>query len=227
MSSISSASDSGFDTRRLNMVESQIRANKVTDDAVIGAIETVARESFVPEELRGIAYVDDDIALEGGRCVMEPRVLARMIQALQPDSNAHALLVGAGSGYAAAVLSRVAQTVVAEESNAGLAEVASAGMDAMGITNVVIEQGTLMSAAAEHGPFDIILFGGSIAQVPENLADFLEEGGRAMAVVSDSSEGYGAATLFTKFGGHLGEVSVFDAAIPALPEFEAPKKFSF
>lgn len=227
MSSISSASDSGFDTRRLNMVESQIRANKVTDEAVIGAIETVARESFVPEELRGIAYVDDDIALEGGRCVMEPRVLARMIQALQPDSNAHALLVGAGSGYAAAVLSRVAQTVVAEESNAGLAEVASAGMDAMGITNVVIEQGTLMSAAAEHGPFDIILFGGSIAQVPENLADFLEEGGRAMAVVSDSSEGYGAATLFTKFGGHLGEVSVFDAAIPALPEFEAPKKFSF
>ena len=121
----------------------------------------------------------------------------------------------------------MAQTVVAEESNVGLAEVASAGMDAMGITNVVIEQGTLMSAAAEHGPFDIILFGGSIAQVPENLADFLEEGGRAMAVVSDSSEGYGAATLFTKFGGHLGEVSVFDAAIPALPEFEAPKKFSF
>lgn len=227
MSSISSASDSGFDTRRLNMVESQIRANKVTDEAVIGAIETVARESFVPEDLRGIAYVDDDIALEGGRCVMEPRVLARMIQALQPDSNAHALLVGAGSGYAAAVLSRVAQTVVAEESNVGLAEVASATMDAMGITNVVIEQGTLMSAAAEHGPFDIILFGGSIAQVPENLADFLEEGGRAMAVVSDSSEGYGAATLFTKFGGHLGEVSVFDAAIPALPEFEAPKKFSF
>lgn len=227
MSSISSASDSGFDTRRLNMVESQIRANKVTDEAVIGAIETVARESFVPEDLRGIAYVDDDIALEGGRCVMEPRVLARMIQALQPDSNAHALLVGAGSGYAAAVLSRVAQTVVAEESNVGLAEVASASMDAMGITNVVIEQGKLMSAAAEHGPFDIILFGGSIAQVPENLADFLEEGGRAMAVVSDSSEGYGAATLFTKFGGHLGEVSVFDAAIPALPEFEAPKKFSF
>lgn len=227
MSSISSASDSGFDTRRLNMVESQIRANKVTDEAVIGAIETVARESFVPADLRGIAYVDDDIALEGGRCVMEPRVLARMIQALQPDSNAHALLVGAGSGYAAAVLSRVAQTVVAEESNVGLAEVASASMDAMGITNVVIEQGTLMSAAAEHGPFDIILFGGSIAQVPENLADFLEEGGRAMAVVSDSSEGYGAATLFTKFGGHLGEVSVFDAAIPALPEFEAPKKFSF
>jgi len=116
MSSISSASDSGFDTRRTNMVESQIRANKVTNEAVIEAIETIAREVFVPDDLRGIAYVDDDIALEGGRCVMEPRVLARMIQALQADSNAHALVVGAGTGYAAADLSRVAQTVVAEES---------------------------------------------------------------------------------------------------------------
>lgn len=104
---------------------------------------------------------------------------------------------------------------------------ASEALESIGITNVVIEQGDLMQAAAEHGPFDVILFGGSIAQVPANLVDFLEEGGRAMAVVSDSGEGYGAATLFTKFGGHLGEVSVFDAAIPALPEFDAPKNFSF
>ena len=227
MSSISSASDSGFDSRRTNMVESQIRANKVTSEAVIEAIETIARELFVPDELRGIAYVDDDIALEGGRCVMEPRVLARMIQTLQADSNSHALIVGAGTGYAAAVLSRVAQTVVAEESIVGQAEMASEALESIGITNVVIEQGDLMQAAAEHGPFDDILFGGSIAQVPANLVDFLEEGGRAMAVVSDSGEGYGAATLFTKFGGHLGEVSVFDAAIPALPEFDAPKNFSF
>ncbi|MGB1160744.1 MAG: protein-L-isoaspartate O-methyltransferase family protein [Alphaproteobacteria bacterium] len=227
MSSISSASDSGFDARRINMVDSQIRANNVTSEAVIEAIETIARELFVPDELRGIAYVDDDIALEGGRCVMEPRVLARMIQTLQADTNSHALIVGAGTGYAAAVLSRVAQTVVAEESIAGQAEMASEALESMGITNVVIEQGALMQAAAEHGPFDVILFGGSIAQVPANLADFLEEGGRAMAVVSDSGEGYGAATLFTKFGGHLGEVSVFDAAIPALPEFDAPKNFNF
>jgi len=91
----------------------------------------------------------------------------------------------------------------------------------------VIEQGALMEAAAEHGPFDVILFGGSVAQVPSNLVDFLEDGGRAIAVVSESNEGYGAATLFTKFGGHLGEVSAFDAAIPNLPEFLAPKKFTF
>lgn len=227
MSSISSTSESGFDARRVNMVESQIRTNQVTSEAVIEAIEVVARERFVPEDLRGIAYVDDDIALEGGRCVMEPRVLARMIQTLQADSNSHALVVGAGSGYAAAVLSRVAQTVVAEESVPGLAAMAGEAVEAMGITNVVIEQGALMDAAAEHGPFDVILFGGSIAQVPSNLADFMEEGGRAIAVVSEASEGYGAATLFTKFGGHLGEVSAFDAAIPVLPEFLAPKKFSF
>ncbi len=227
MSSISSTSETGFDARRANMVESQIRTNNVTDQAVIEAIESVAREAFVPEDLRGIAYVDDDIALDGGRCVMEPRVLARMIQALQADSNAHALVVGAGSGYAAAVLSRVAQTVVAEESVSSLAAMAGETIEAMGITNIVIEQGALMEAAAEHGPFDVILFGGSVAQVPSNLVDFLEDGGRAIAVISESNEGYGAATLFTKFGGHLGEVSAFDAAIPTLPEFLAPKKFTF
>jgi len=227
MSSISSASESGFDARRLNMVESQIRTNKVTDEAVIQAIEFVARENFVPESLRGIAYVDDDIALAHGRCVMEPRVLARMIQALGADQHAHALVVGAGSGYATAVLSRLTQTVVAEESAEELATVAGEIIEGMGITNVVIENGDLMQAAAEHGPFDIILFGGSIAQVPANLGDFLEEGGRAIAVVSQEGEGYGAATLFTKFGDHVGEVSVFDAAIPALPEFDAPQSFSF
>lgn len=227
MSSITTASESGFDARRVTMVDSQIRTNKVTDAGVIEAIEAVARESFVPQELRGVAYVDDDIALEGGRCVMEPRVLARMIQTLDPGKSSHALVVAAGTGYATAVLSRIAQTVVAEESVESLASVATECLESMGVTNVVIEQGELMTAAAEHGPFDIILFGGSLATVPANLVDFLEEGGRAIAVMSQDGEGYGAATLFTRHGGHLGEVSVFDAAIPALPEFNAPKTFSF
>ena len=209
------------------MVESQIRVNQVTNEAVIEAIEATPREVFVPEDLRGVAYMDDDIALGQGRCVMEPRVLARMIQVLNPAKNSHALVVGAGSGYATAVLSRLTQTVVAEESVEELATLAGQIVDEQGVTNVVIEQGALMQAAAEHGPFDIILFGGAVAQVPANLGDFLEEGGRAIAVVSDRGEGYGAATLFTKFGGHLGEVSVFDAAIPALPEFNLPKNFSF
>ena len=227
MSSLSNASESGFNAQRAHMVESQIRVNQVTNEAVIEAIEATPREDFVPEELRGVAYMDDDIALAHGRCVMEPRVLARMIQTLNPASNSHALVVGAGSGYATAVLSRLTQTVVAEESAEELATVAGQILEAQGFTNVVIENGALMQAAAEHGPFDIILFGGSIAQVQANLADFLEEGGRAIAVVSESGEGYGSATLFTKYGSHVGDVSVFDAAIPALPEFDAPKSFSF
>ena len=227
MSSISKASDNGYDARRASMVDSQIRTNNVTSEAVIEAIESVAREDFVPEPLRSVAYVDDDIALEGGRCVIEPRVLARMLQAVKPDASSHALVVRVSTGYAAAVLSRLARTVVAEESVASHAETATAVLEEQGVTNVVIEQGDLMSAAAEHGPFDIILFGGSLAQAPDNLVDFLEEGGRAIAVVSEEGEGYGAATLFTRFGGHIGEVSVFDAAIPALPEFSRPKTFKF
>lgn len=227
MSSLSNASETGFEARRSHMVESQIRVNQVTNEAVIEAIEATPREVFVPEDLRGVAYMDDDIALGQGRCVMEPRVLARMIQVLNPAKNSHALVVGAGSGYATAVLSRLTQTVVAEESVEELATLAGQIVDEQGVTNVVIEQGALMQAAAEHGPFDIILFGGAVAQVPANLGDFLEEGGRAIAVVSEAGEGYGSATLFTKFGNHVGDVSVFDASIPALPEFNAPKSFSF
>ena len=149
MSSISKSTDDGFGARRASMVVSQIRTNNVTNEAVIEAIETVAREDFVPEHLRGIAYVDDDIALEGGRCVIEPRVLARMLQNVGPDAGSHALVVGAGTGYAAAVLSRLARTVVAEESVVAHAETAAGILEAQDITNVVIEQGPLLEAAAK------------------------------------------------------------------------------
>ncbi len=227
MSSISKASDNGYDARRASMVDSQIRTNKVTSEAVIEAIESVAREDFVPEALRSVAYVDDDIALDGGRCVIEPRVLARMLQAVKPDAGSHALVVGVSTGYAAAVLSRLARTVVAEESVASHAETATAVLEEQGVTNVVIEQGPLLQAAAEHGPFDIILFAGSIAQVPANLVDFLEQGGRAIAVVAKTGEGFGNTVVWTRFGDHLGQQSVFDASVPALPEFDPPKSFSF
>lgn len=227
MSSISKSTDDGFGARRASMVVSQIRTNNVTNEAVIEAIETVAREDFVPEHLRGIAYVDDDIALEGGRCVIEPRVLARMLQNVGPDAGSHALVVGAGTGYAAAVLSRLARTVVAEESVVAHAETAAGILEAQDITNVVIEQGPLLEAAAEHGPFDIIVFAGAIAHVPTNLVDFLEQGGRAIAVVAKAGEGFGNTIVWTRFGAHLGQRSVFDASIPALPEFDPPKSFSF
>ena len=227
MSSISKASDNGYDARRASMVDSQIRTNNVTSEAVIEAIESVAREDFVPEPLRSVAYVDDDIALEGGRCVIEPRVLARMLQAVKPDASSHALVVGVSTGYAAAVLSRLARTVVAEESVSTHAETATAVLEEQGITNVVIEQGPLLQAAAEHGPFDIVLFAGSIAQVPANLMDFLEQGGRAIAVVAETGEGFGNTVVWTRFGDHLGQQSVFDAFVPALPEFDPPKSFSF
>jgi len=150
-----------FTTARLNMVESQLRTNKVTDLPLIDAFETVPRELFVPEPLRGIAYIDEDVALGGGRFVMEPRVLARLLQAAQPGPEDVALDLGCGSGYATAILSRLVATVVALEDDAALAAAANRTLGELEIDNAVVVEGRLTEGYPKQAPYNVILLGGS------------------------------------------------------------------
>ena len=143
-----------FAAARLNMVESQLRTNKVTDLRLLAAFETVPRELFVPEPLRGIAYIDEDVALGGGRFVMEPRVLARLLQAAQPGPEDVALDLGCGSGYATAILSRLVATVVALEDDAALAAAANRTLEKLEIDNAVVVEGRLTEGRAGPGPRD-------------------------------------------------------------------------
>ncbi len=215
-----------FATARSNMVESQLRTNKVTDPSLLHAFETIPRELFVPEPLRGIAYVDEDVALGGGRFVMEPRVLARLLQAAQPGPEDVALDLGCGSGYATAILSRLVATVVALEDDAALAAAANRSLAELEIDNAVVVEGRLAEGYPKQAPYNVILLGGAVAEVPAAVADQLAEGGRLVTVVS-AGPGLGRATLMRRDGGVISSRILYDAALPVLPGFEAAPGFVF
>ncbi|RJF87675.1 protein-L-isoaspartate O-methyltransferase [Oleomonas cavernae] len=210
--------------RRL-MLESQIKPNRVTDTRVHEAIFAVPRERFVPELLKSVAYVDEDISLGGGRYLIEPRVFARMLQEAGIAGHEKVLDVGSGTGYTAAVLGHLAADVVALEAAADLATQARATLAELGLVNVAVVAGDLAKGHAAGQPYNVILIEASVPDVPPALFEQLAEGGRLIAVLRDGP--MGVATLFTKAGGIVGRRPLFDAATPILPGFERAPAFVF
>jgi len=214
------------DIARVNMIESQLRPNKVTDERIIEAFSRLRRELFVPEHLRGVAYVDEDLPLGRGRYLMEPMVAARLLQALMPDRKETALVVGAGVGYEAALLSSLARSVIALEEDEELARFGRAALVDHRIASVIYVETPLAAGHRQRAPYDVILFGGAIAEIPSEVAAQLAEGGR-MAAVLRPGAGVGRATLATRTGGVLAQRVIFDAATPLLPGFVPKSAFVF
>jgi len=210
---------------RRNMVESQLRPNRVTDPALLDAMGMVPRESFVPPALRSVAYVDEDIPLGRGRFLMEPMILGRLLSLAAVRPSDVALVVGAGLGYSAAVLACIASRVVAIESDRDFAEQAAQALRAAGTANVTLVQGSLAEGAPGLAPFDVILFEGAVDRVPAAIQDQLAEGGRLAVVVRTA--GVGQATLMTHQAGISASRAAFDAAVPLLPGFEREPAFVF
>ena len=214
------------DDARLKMIENQLRPNKVTDERVLDAFGRIRRELFVPAALRGVAYVDDDLPVGGGRSLMQPMVAARLLQAAAVQPKDAALLVGAGVGYEAAVLSLLARSVVALEENPGLARIGRSALVDHGIASVSYVEAPLASGHRQRAPYDVILFGGAIAAISPEIEGQLAEGGR-IAVVLRPHQGVGRATLITRAGGVLAPRVIFDASTPLLPGFDAKPGFVF
>jgi protein-L-isoaspartate(D-aspartate) O-methyltransferase len=210
---------------RRNMVESQLRPNRVTDPALLEALATVPRELFVPAPLRGVAYVDEDIPLGRGRFLMEPMIFGRLLALAAVGPSDAALVIGAGTGYSAAVLARVASRVVALESDAELAGAATQRLQDLAAANVAIIEGPLAEGAPRQAPFDVILFDGAIERAPLSILDQLADGGRLVAVIKTA--GIGRATLMTRQSGIAASRAAFDAAVPCLPGFDAEAAFVF
>ena len=210
---------------RQYMVDSQVRTNKVTDEDLIQAIRLLPRERFVPEAARARAYLDDDVEIASGRYLMEPMVTARLIQAAAPKPDDIALVVGAGTGYAAALLARLVNTVVALESEPALAQRASAVLGELAIDNAVVVEGALNAGCGKHAPYNIVYLDGAVEEVPQALAGQLAEGGRMVGVLLDG--GVGRAALWIKSGRGLSHRVLFDANVMPLPGFAAPARFVF
>jgi protein-L-isoaspartate(D-aspartate) O-methyltransferase len=218
-----------FTRLRRSMVDSQIRPNDVTDPRIIEAMLELPRERFVPRARANLAYLDDDLSVSEGsgvtRCLIEPMVLARLVQALQLSETDRALDIGGATGYSTALLARLARHVVMVEEEPTLVSAARRNLSKLGIDNVEFATGSLKAGAPGKGPFDAILLNGSVEVVPEDLLAQLEEGGRLAAVVQGSPPG--RATLYMRAGGVISQRPVFDAAVTPLPGFEAPRGFVF
>jgi len=208
---------------RQHMVDSQVRTNKVTDERLIEAIRSLPRERFVPDRARARAYLDDDVEIAPGRYLMESMVTARLIQAADAKPDDMALVVGAGTGYAAALLARLVNTVVALESEHALAQRASAVLAELAIDNAVVMEGALNAGCGKHAPYNVLYLDGSVEQVPPALTSQLADGGRMVGVQLD--RGVGRATLWIKSGNALSHRVLFDANVAPLPGFAAPAHF--
>lgn len=215
-----------FSVARQSMVNSQIRPNRVSDGNVIAAMAEMPREAFLPKALHGVAYVDEDLPLGKGRYLIEPLALARLLQAAAIQPTDVILIIGCGTGYSVAVASRLASAVVAIESDAKLAQAASETLSELELDTVAVTHGDPKAGYAKQAPFDVILFDGAVADIPEAIARQLAEGGRLVAVVRPG-EGVGKAVLVTSGGGILSRRELFDANIPWLPGFEPAAPFVF
>jgi len=215
-----------FAAARLNMVESQIRTNKVTDPRIIEAFEAIPREMFVEEAKRGFAYVDEDLELVPGRYLMEPMVLARLLQTAAAEPGDMVLDIGCATGYSTAVLAQLAETVVGVECDRGLMDAANRTLNALDVDNAVVVNGQLDAGYQKQAPYDVILFQGSVCDVPEGIKRQLADGGRLVAVVCDAA-GIGRGTVIQRSGDSYSGRTLFDAATPLLPGFAREAGFVF
>ncbi|UCH74966.1 MAG: protein-L-isoaspartate O-methyltransferase [Rhodospirillales bacterium] len=214
-----------FGNARRNMIESQLRANRIIDEALLEVMAEVPRERFVPEALQGIAYVDEDLAIGGGRHFMEPLVLASLIQAAEVRPTDVVLDVASGAGYGAVVLARLAVTVFALESDATLAARAAELYAEFAPDNVVSIEGPLGEGCTEHAPFDVIVIEAGVERVPDAILNQLGDGGRLVAVIEEN--GVGRVMLIRKIGEHFSRRPIRDANIPLLEAFRRPPEFVF
>ena len=210
-------------TRRRMMVDNQIRPSDVTKFPIIEAFLSVKREYFVPTENRDTAYVGEHIQIGNDRVILDPRTLAKMLDAVDVTDSELVLDVGAGYGYSAAIIAYLAEAVVALESEDRPANEMQNALIENGIDNVIVEQGPLLDGAASHAPYDVIFVQGGVEFIPEQIISQLKEGGRMVALFMEGA--LGTVKIGYKVNGGLNWRFAFNAGAPVLSDFEKEKTF--
>lgn len=207
-----------FAAARAAMVESQLRPQGVTDPEVLAAMGRVARENYLPAHTRPLAYVDRAVAIGDGRFLASPGVLGQLLDEIRPRAGERALLVGAGTGYSAAILTAIGLEVVAVESEPALAQAARAA-------GIEVSEGPLAEGHAAGAPYDLILIDGAVEAIPTAIIGQLGDGGRLGTGIVD--RGVTRLSVGRKSGSAFGTISIGDAGIPILPGFSRPQAFTF
>ncbi|MBT9504415.1 MAG: protein-L-isoaspartate O-methyltransferase [Burkholderiaceae bacterium] len=211
---------------RFNMIEQQIRPWDVLDQTVLALLAAVRREDFVPPAYKGMAFMDTEVPLGGGRFMLAPRLEARLLQELKLQRHEKVLEVGTGSGFMAALLGHKAQQVISLESDAGLASSASDKLKRAGLSNVTVRQMDGSNGLNGEAPFDAIVLSGSVAEIPDALLQQLKVGGRLIAIRGE--EPVMRAVLVTRLAERdFRTVELFDTIAPRLQGFEEASRFSF
>lgn len=213
-----------FAERRTMMVDTQIRPSDVTKFPIIEAMLSVPREVFVPADRQEAAYLGDNIELGQGRVLLEPRTFAKILDAIDIQPDELVLDLGAGTGYSAAVLARLAEAVIAQEEDASLIAEAQTALSDVGADNVVLHEAPLTEGAPDMGPYDAIVVEGAVEHLPETITDQLKEGGRIAALFLEGR--LGTVRIGYRIDGRINWRFSFNAGAPVLPGFRRHQAFS-
>ena len=215
-----------FEQARFNMVEQQIRPWQVLDPEVLAVLSQVPRERFAPSPYQAIAYTDVEIPLAAGQQMNPPRIDARLMHDLQLQGHEKVLEIGTGTGYLTALLAGRSQRVISLELHAELASSARSHLQQVGVTNADVRVADGSQGLSGEAPFDAIVLGGSVAQVPQALLDQLSVGGRLIAIVGTDQPM--TATRYTRRSAtEWDSQPLWDAQAPALQGFPEPARFEF
>lgn len=212
-----------YNAARETMLDCQIRTSDVTDLRLQSAFRKVPREKFVPKNKMALAYGDACIELGDGRWMMKPRDFAKMVDTADIGSTDIVLDIACGRGYSVAVLSHMAETVVALEASDDLVAKATERLNQCEITNAAVVKGDFKAGAGEHGPFDVIFVNGAVTQIPQAWIEQLANNGRLVVPVLEGR--MCRVKIFTKSGDSIADRIAFDAGIPVLPGFEKEQEF--
>lgn len=214
-----------FSAARTAMVDCQVRPSDVTKFPIIEAMLAVPREAYVPAAKKSVAYAGKHIALSPDRALLDARTFAKMLDSVNIRPTDLVLDLGCGMGYSSAVIARLAEAVVAVEENADLAAIATETLSDMSVDNVLVTQAKLSEGNAKHGPYDVVITEGAIAELPPAIADQIKDGGRIVAILQQDD--LSQCRIGYKADSNISWRYAFDASAPLLAGFEAQEEFAF